>query len=347
MKALFSVLLSTAFSVLAGPGEPTWRGQSIAEFSPGEEKTFGWRVVDDGVMGGLSKGKLDMTSEGTVRFSGDLSLKNNGGFSMFESKPVKMDLSNDLGLLLRVKGDGRSYQARMETDARWQGRVISFSAEFESGPGEWVQVKIPFTEFRGGWRGRSLDEEIFDPSKVQSLAILLGDKKEAPFDLEIDWIRTYGKGQGKGGPVEAASREKDALKQLIPTARGDERFTTFLKALDAAGLTVFFQWDNPLTVFAPTNAAFANLPDGVLEDLLRPENKEQLVAVLSHHVSPGRHGAGDGELKTIEGSMLSLTSEDGQSRVNGAAVLAPEIDCLDGLIHAVDQVLIPSSLPGN
>jgi monofunctional biosynthetic peptidoglycan transglycosylase len=150
-----------------------------------------WQVVNDGVMGGLSEGKLTQSVTGTMIFSGMLSLENNGGFSTFRSGDLKLDLSGDLGLLLRVKGDGRTYQARLATDALFRGMEVSFAADFATQKGEWIEVKVPFASFKGSFRGLDLPKEKLDPTKVRRVSILLGDKKQGPFELEIDSIQTY------------------------------------------------------------------------------------------------------------------------------------------------------------
>ena len=135
---------------------------------------------------------------------------------------------------------------------------------------------------------------------------------------------------------------------LIATAVADGRFTILKQALDAAGLTTFFQWDDPLTIFAPTDEAFAKLPEGVLEDLLRPENKKKLITLLSYHVSTGANGLGDAlkakEVSTIEGSPVEFSFSDGKVRVNGAALIDADVKCSDGVIHVIDSVLVPSQL---
>jgi monofunctional biosynthetic peptidoglycan transglycosylase len=164
-------------------------GQSIAEFEGNDGHD--WQIVNDGVMGGLSKGKLTQTAEGTMIFSGMLSLENNGGFSTFRSGDLKLDLSGDLGLLLRVKGDGRTYQARLATDALYRGMEISFSAEFATQKGKWIEVKVPFASFKGSFRGLDLPKETLDPAKIRRVSLLLGDKKQGPFEIEIDSIQTY------------------------------------------------------------------------------------------------------------------------------------------------------------
>jgi monofunctional biosynthetic peptidoglycan transglycosylase len=169
--------------------------QSVAEFTPEESEKLGWRVVDDGVMGGLSQGKREIENNGILRFFGTLSLENNGGFSSLRTGPVKLDLSGAEGVIMRVKGDGRTYQVRLSTDAEYRGREMSFRAGFPTEKGKWTEVKVPFERFAGTWRGRDLPDKIFDPAKIRRLGLQLADKKEGPFELQVDWIRTYG-GEG-------------------------------------------------------------------------------------------------------------------------------------------------------
>ncbi|MDF1659454.1 MAG: CIA30 family protein [Verrucomicrobiales bacterium] len=325
-----------------------WRGQTIAEFDEGDHKGPDWSITNDGVMGGLSKGKAAFSKEGIMTFSGTLSLENNGGFSLVETDDINRNLSNDLGLLLLVKGDGREYQIRLESEATYRGQPVSFSGKFQPKKGEWSQVKIPFADLKGGWRGRDLPDEKFNPAVVGRVGILLGDKKTGPFKVEVDWIRTYGKGQGEFTETTekpADSPKANGPKSLIATAIDDGRFSTLKTALDTAKLTTFFQWDNKLTVFAPTNEAFAKLPEGTVENLLKPENKDRLVAILSHHVHAGSKGLAealsDGTVSTIEKSPLSVRFQDGRIRVNDATLLQADIECSDGIIHVIDTVLIP------
>jgi uncharacterized surface protein with fasciclin (FAS1) repeats len=297
---------------------------------------------------------VEITGDGAMRFSGKLSLENNGGFSLVRSETVDFNLSNDLGLLLRVKGDGRTYEARLESDARFRDWPVSFSGKFETTEGKWEQVKIPFTAFKGGFRGRDFPDQKLNPSMINQVGIILADKREGPFALEIDWIRTYGKGQGDfsermqttGSDSTAAATSEP--KRLIATAVADGRFTTLKAALDAAGLTPFFQWDNPLTVFAPTDEAFAKLPAGILEELLKPENKKKLVAILSYHVSPGDHSLADaikaGKLEPVKGDPLSVDFSEGKVRINDASLVDADVECSDGIIHVIDAVLLPPNL---
>jgi monofunctional biosynthetic peptidoglycan transglycosylase len=175
--------------------------ESVAEFTPGESEKLDWRVVDDGVMGGLSQGKREIGKDGVLRFFGTLSLENNGGFSSLRTGDVKMDLSGAEGVVLRVKGDGRTYQLRFSTDAEYRGREMSFQAGFPTSMGEWIEVKVPFKRFLGTWRGIELPDKVFNPAKIRRIGLQLADKKAGPFELHVDWIRTYG---GDNTPASGA-----------------------------------------------------------------------------------------------------------------------------------------------
>jgi len=165
--------------------------QSVAEFATGESEKLDWRIVDDGVMGGLSSGKCEIGKDGMLRFFGTLSLENNGGFSSLRTGNVNMDLSGADGVVLRVKGDGRTYQLRFSTDAEHRGREVSFQAGFQTTKGEWTEAKVPFTRFTGSWRGIGLPDKAFDPARIRRLGLQLADKKAGPFELRVDWIRIY------------------------------------------------------------------------------------------------------------------------------------------------------------
>jgi len=350
---VFAGMLLPAMSLSNDESESrAWRGQTLTEFAPGKTNGIEWQVVNDGVMGGLSKGKVSISAEGTMEFTGILSLENNGGFSLTRSNAVDFNLSDDLGVLVRVKGDGRTYDVRLESEATYRGMPVSFSGAIPTLKGEWTEVKVPFSEFKGSWRGTDLPKKELNPAVIRSIGILLGDKKSGPFELEIDYIRTYGKGKGevKAGTMAVAAdrtEQSSGSRSLIETAVADGRFTTLKAALDAAGLTPFFQWDNKLTVFAPTDDAFAKLPEGVLQNLLRPENKEQLVAILSLHVHAGSKdlasALSSNEVSTIEGSPLTVTFSKGRVTVNKAALIDADIDCSDGIIHVIDRVLLPET----
>jgi monofunctional biosynthetic peptidoglycan transglycosylase len=164
---------------------------SIAEFSQQELQELGWRIVDDRVMGGFSQGKMAITDDGILHFSGNLSLENNGGFSSVRSAKVKLDLCEADGVFLRVQGDGRTYELHFSTLARFEGRDITFVGMLPTQKGEWTDVKIPFSEFEGDFRGRRLKDSKFDPAEVRRVTLELVDKNPGAFELQVDWIRTY------------------------------------------------------------------------------------------------------------------------------------------------------------
>lgn len=149
-----------------------------------------WKPVNDGVMGGLSEGAGRM-EDGALIFEGNLSLANNGGFSSVRTTRGQYDFTGAEGLTLRVRGDGRSYQLRLATDARHRGSLVSYQGKFDTEEGQWTEVNIPFEVMKPSWRGRMLSGHILDVSKVSQLGVLIGDKKEGPFRLEVDWIKTY------------------------------------------------------------------------------------------------------------------------------------------------------------
>jgi monofunctional biosynthetic peptidoglycan transglycosylase len=189
LVAACGLVLGFSSGVKGADEASTAQAHSITEFA--DKEGLNWQVVNDGVMGGLSEGKLTPNQAGTMTFSGMLSLENNGGFSTFRSGDLKLDLSSHLGLRLRVKGDGRTYQVRLATDAVFRGMEVSFAAEFSTQKGEWVEVKVPFAEFKGSFRGLDLPKERLDTSKIRRVSILIGDKKQAPFEVELDYIRTF------------------------------------------------------------------------------------------------------------------------------------------------------------
>ena len=133
-------------------------------------------------------------------------------------------------------------------------------------------------------------------------------------------------------------------QDIIDIASGNDDFSTLVAAVQAAGLVETLQGDGPFTVFAPTDAAFARLGDDVIERLLRPENRDQLTAILTYHVVPGRFTARDissrDALETVNGQSLSLGV-----RVDGAELVATDIRASNGIVHVIDRVLMPREMP--
>lgn len=131
---------------------------------------------------------------------------------------------------------------------------------------------------------------------------------------------------------------------IVDTAVANGSFTTLAAALTAAGLVETLKGEGPFTVFAPTDAAFAALPAGTVEDLLKPENKDQLVAVLTYHVVPGKVMSTDltegMTAATVNGKDITITLEGGP-KVNGAVISAPDVAASNGVIHVIDSVILP------
>jgi len=136
-------------------------------------------------------------------------------------------------------------------------------------------------------------------------------------------------------------------RDIIEVAVSAGSFETLAAALDAAGLISALQGDGPFTVFAPTDEAFAKLPDGTVEALLKPENIDQLKAILTYHVVPGRVYARDvvklNSAATLNGAKLKINAGQGGVNVNGAKVTATDIEATNGVIHVIDTVILPPS----
>ncbi|MEO0476335.1 MAG: fasciclin domain-containing protein [Planctomycetota bacterium] len=136
-----------------------------------------------------------------------------------------------------------------------------------------------------------------------------------------------------------------STKDIIDTAIEAGSFKTLAAALGAAELVETLKGDGPFTVFAPTDEAFAALPAGTVESLLKPENKAKLQAVLTYHVVPGRVYAADaikaGKAKTVQGSKVTIKAADGKVTVDGANVVAADIDTTNGVVHVIDAVILP------
>lgn len=134
-------------------------------------------------------------------------------------------------------------------------------------------------------------------------------------------------------------------KDIVDTAVGAGGFKTLTAALEAGGLVETMRGAGPFTVFAPTDEAFAKLPQGTLENLLKPENKDQLVAILTYHVVGGKATAKDvtslDKVKTVNGKELKLKVKDGKVHVGGATVVKADIETSNGVIHVIDTVLVP------
>ena len=144
-------------------------------------------------------------------------------------------------------------------------------------------------------------------------------------------------------PPAQAADEPAAPGDIVAVASSAGSFKTLVAAVKAAGLVETLQGKGPFTVFAPTDEAFAKLPTGTLENLLKPENKEKLVAILTYHVVPGKVMAADVKTmmaKTVNGKELSIKVEDGNVMVDNAKVVKTDVAASNGVIHVIDTVLL-------
>jgi NADH dehydrogenase [ubiquinone] 1 alpha subcomplex assembly factor 1 len=163
--------------------------QIVIDFSGTDAHS--WRVVTDGVMGGLSEGRLSGPPGGIAVFEGHLSLANNGGFASIRTKLGRVDLSKFDGLAVRVRGHGQRYRLRLRTDDRSDG--IAYQAVFGTAEQGWEVAKLPFASFVPSYRGRRVEEAPpLDPSQVRQLGFMIADGQEGEFRLEIAWVRAYG-----------------------------------------------------------------------------------------------------------------------------------------------------------
>jgi len=174
--------MSTAF-VMAGDKPQT---EVHLKFDGGKEPT--WTAQNDNVMGGVSKGEAEIR-DGLLIFSGSLSLENNGGFAQVRIQNLGYDLSDKAGMKLRVMGDGRTYELRLATNARYRGSRIAYSVEFSTKAGEWTDVELKFADLKPSHHGNSLDGPPADLSQVEEMSLLIGDKREGPFALKVEWIK--------------------------------------------------------------------------------------------------------------------------------------------------------------
>lgn len=332
MKNLFPLALTSTFCLLSGSASA---GDRTLTGFDGKD-SLRWQTVNDGVMGGRSKGDSSRTRNGTLLFAGEISLENNGGFSSIRTRPQDLRLGEYDGLEIRVRGDGRTYKLSLRTSdtSSW----VAYWADFETVKDEWTTVRVPFSKWTPTTFGRKLAGPALNPASVNSVGFMLYDKKAGPFSLEVDSIAAF---RGKTDPeVETTGR----TATILETAQASGDFETLLAAAKAAGLVEALAGSGPLTVFAPSDEAFAELPEGTLESLLNPENRESLRTVLLHHVISGDVSLSEllraPQLSTLAGQRLRVSADQGELRIGEAKVVTSELRCDNGVIHVVDRVIL-------
>lgn len=182
MTRWFAISLSLFFGVVLSAESM----KTLFQFT-GDNPDPAWEATNDGVMGGLSRGGAQLVDQG-MSFTGSLSLENNGGFSSVYAR-VAFNLSDYDGIRLRLRGDGRTYQLRLNSDAIYRNRGwVSFYKEFATLEGEWTEIFVPFDKLKQSWRGRQLSGYTFDPSKVERIGVMLADKQAGEFHLKLRWL---------------------------------------------------------------------------------------------------------------------------------------------------------------
>ena len=147
-----------------------------------------WQTVNDGVMGGVSEGKLKVTAEKTLEFFGTLSLENNGGFASVRTKAKKLNLEKGDTLVAKVRGDGREYSLNLYVKKPLI--AYSYRAMVQTKKDEWIEIKVPLDKFEATSFGNLVkDAGPVNPTEVNAVGFLLGDKKAGPFKLEVEWIQ--------------------------------------------------------------------------------------------------------------------------------------------------------------
>ena len=301
---------------------------SNLEFDSG---TSGWQTVLDGVMGGLSTGRIAAGEGGTLRFTGELSLENNGGFSQIRTAVPEGTFAGKKGLLIRVKGDGRTYQCDIRS-SRVRLMAGGYQRLFETKAGEWIEVEVPFDQcVLNSFGQRVRNAAPLDPASIESVGITLADKKAGEFAVEIDWIRPIG---------GAAAAEQTSAGSLAAVA-GKANLTTLLALVKAADLEL--PKGGKVTIFAPTNEAFAKLPKEQVEFLTSAAGKPTLQAILKHHVvaqsleSPAVLDRR--RLKALSGQSLDV--DPTALTVDNARLVATDVAFDGGMVHVIDAVMLP------
>lgn len=152
-----------------------------------------WKSINDGVMGGLSKGS-PLISNKRLLFKGEISLENNGGFSSIRTSGKTHDLSDYDGIEIRVRGDGRKYYLTARANGR---RMLAYWSPIQPPKGKWTVIRVPFKSFYATYFGKKIPALKLNTKKVTSVGFMLYDKKAGPFAIEIDYLGTY-----KGGAVD-------------------------------------------------------------------------------------------------------------------------------------------------
>ncbi len=164
--------------------------------------------------------------------------------------------------------------------------------------------------------------------------------------IAITSLMALGFGVSVSAAAAGGSTAATAEADIVDTAVAAGQFNTLAAALEAADLISTLKGAGPFTVFAPTDEAFSKLPQGTVETLLKPENRDQLIAVLTYHVVPGKVMSGDvvslSAATTVQGSDIAIAVVDGSVRIDDATIIAADVPASNGVIHVIDSVILPN-----
>lgn len=322
-----AIVLACTFSAHCTSAYPQ-AAESNLEFDSG---TKGWQTVLDGVMGGLSTGRIAAGEGGTLRFTGELSLENNGGFSQIRTGVPEGAFAGAKGLRMRVKGDGRTYQCDIRS-SRVRMMAGGYQSLFDTKPDQWIEVEILFDECTLNTFGQRVrNAATLDPATIESVGITLSDKKPGAFALEIDWIR----------PIGAVATSEPSSAGSLASVATKANLTTLLALVKAAELEL--PKGARFTIFAPTNDAFAKLPKDQVEFLTSAAGKTKLQTILKHHIvaQPLESSAVLERRRLTALSGQSLDIDPATLTIDNARLVATDVTFDGGLVHVIDAVMVP------
>lgn len=327
-RSISTAKLCLAFAALASLA-PFSHGQVSMTFEDGADR---WRTVVDGVMGGRSTANIAMAEPGVMAFTGNLSLENNGGFSSIRTAVTGTGFADADGIEINCLGDGRTYTLNVSC-SNVRLMAGSYQQSFETTAGEWTTVRLSFDDFVLYNFGREVrDAPELARNLIESVGVTLSDKNEGDFEIRIRSIESY------GGASDSSATDADQTGTDLASVASGAGLNTLLRLVKASEITLP---EGPLTIFAPTDEAFAALPAETLEHLLSPEGRSTLQTILAFHVVPSARSSSEllnlRSLSTASGQPLTI---DGLT-VSGANLLAVDVPFDGGVVHVINAVMMP------
>lgn len=335
-RSSINLCILMAISMLA---PQTLAEKDLARLADAASVAKNWRAVNDTVMGGVSKGGAALNELGHLVFTGELSLENNGGFASIRTRDQINLLDGNDTIQVRLRGDGRTYYLSLRDKQR--AMAASHRSPIKTVKNEWMEVSVKLSDFYYTRFGQTQRRAPLASDEVIGIGFTLADKNPGPFKLEIASLVATSSDANSSSDQQA---DYGSPVDIVATAKQAGQFKTLLAALEATGLDKTLSGHGgKYTVFAPTDGAFAKLPKGTLDELLKPANRGKLKDILLNHVVMSEVSLTQ-EVKTLQGG--SITIEPASSvKIGGATVLKADIHASNGLIHVIDSVLLPKAKP--